>query len=510
MIGGRKASAYPCHSPLLRNLTPTATMRLSRLLRSHDPLHILPYELWLECIKIYARDQPEGPLPLFDISAIWRGRLLESPQIWTTIYYDGGHDEGCRAETFFQLSRDLPVEVIVGRTPGTMAGMMKYSNRVQSILFWTRSTSSVSDFGTSFLSELLNGNWYSKIIRLYNPPARSGETLLLSSAINALPTLVGLFEQWVDIDHPEAITATANLAVAYYFYGPCEKAETVASNAVNIRVNSFEAHHPNTIIAMSNLAMIHVNRRNLDATQLLLRSLANIAAGCATGSEELYVEILEQSRSALGGGHPDTISTMKDLASLYTKQDRYIDATPLKEEILQYYRRVSGVEHLNSTKAANELASIYLVQGRLSEAEALLEDVLEQFEKTIGQDHPDAITAGSNLAVTYYEQGRRDEAAEVEMEVLEWRKRTLGQDHPDTIIATSNLAAMFHEQGRWDDAAKLKVEVLRYQRRTLGPNHPDTITVALNLAATYRKQGRWDEAAKIEMEGLKRRRQILD
>ncbi len=46
-------------------------------------------------------------------------------------------------------------------------------------------------------------------------------------------------------------------------------------------------------------------------------------------AEPLYVACLEQRRIALGETHPDTLSSMNNLANLYDSQGQYAKAEPI-------------------------------------------------------------------------------------------------------------------------------------------------------------------------------------
>jgi hypothetical protein len=98
--------------------------------KSSDPLQHLPYEAWVQFIRLYAHDQPEGPLPLLAVSRTWERNLISAPEIWSTIYLDGGHDEGCRAECFFNLSRSSPVELVLGRNSNALDIAVKCRNSI--------------------------------------------------------------------------------------------------------------------------------------------------------------------------------------------------------------------------------------------------------------------------------------------------------------------------------------------------------------------------------------------
>ena len=106
--------------------------------------------------------------------------------------------------------------------------------------------------------------------------------------------------------------------------------------------------------------------------------LANIlhSQGEFTSASELYRWILAREEKSLGKDHPDTLSTVHNMAHAFQNQGKY-------DEALEWYRRVLTGE-----------------------------------EKPLGKDHPDTLTTVHNMAHVFQNQGKYDEA-------LEWYRRAL-------------------------------------------------------------------------------------
>jgi hypothetical protein len=69
-----------------------------------------------------------------------------------------------------------------------------------------------------------------------------------------------------------------------------------------------------------------------------------------------------------------------------------------------------GREHPETLTSMNNLASTYWKQGKSSEAEVLEVEVLEVRKKVLGPEHPNTSMSISNLASTYWKQGISNEA----------------------------------------------------------------------------------------------------
>ncbi|KAK7039318.1 FabD/lysophospholipase-like protein [Favolaschia claudopus] len=226
-------------------------------------------------------------------------------------------------------------------------------------------------------------------------------------------------------------------------------------------------------------------------------------------AEQLQVAALEASKQLLGKEHPDTLSSMANLAATYRDQGQWGEAEELEVTVLEARKRVLGKEHPVILTSMANLASTYRKQGKLNKAEELGVVVLEGRKQMLGKEHPDTLTSMASLASTYCNQGRWSEAEELEVTVLEARKRVLGKEHPDTLFGMANLASTYHVQGRLSEAEELEVAVLAARKRMLGKEHPDTLTSMANLVSTYRKQGKLNEAEELQVAVLEARKRVL-
>ncbi|KAF9766796.1 hypothetical protein IL306_000734 [Fusarium sp. DS 682] len=280
---------------------------------------------------------------------------------------------------------------------------------------------------------------------------------------------------------------------AYYMLtiGKYGVAEDLSKMAVNTRTKKLGEEHPDTLTSMANLASTYWNQ------------------GRWKKAEELDVGVLETMKTALGEEHPDTLRSMGNLASTYWNQGRWKEAEVLDVEVIETRKKTLGEEHPDTLRSMANLALTYWNQGRLEEAEELQVGALEMREKTLGEEHPDTLTSMANLASIYWKQRRWKEAEELQIGVLETMKMALGEEHPDTLMSMANLASTYWKQERWNEAEELQVGVLETRKKTLGEEHPDTLTSMANLAAAYRGQRRWKEAEELHVGVLETMKRVL-
>jgi tetratricopeptide (TPR) repeat protein len=240
-----------------------------------------------------------------------------------------------------------------------------------------------------------------------------------------------------------------------------------------------------------------------------LAGLACLHAGRFGEAEPLLVRALETRERVLGTEHPETLTSVNNLASLYDKQGRFGEAEPLNLRALAGWERVLGADHPDTLVSVNNLAGLYRRQGRLGEAEPLYLRALAGRERTLGAEDQDTLTSVNNLAGLYASQGRLGEAEPLFLRALARNERALGAEHPSTLTSVNNLAFLYERQGRFVEAEPLLVRALEARERVLGAEHPLTLTSVNNLAGLYHSQERLVEAEPLYLRALAGKERVL-
>ena len=130
------------------------------------------------------------------------------------------------------------------------------------------------------------------------------------------------------------------------------------------------------------------------------------------------------------------------MALLYQFQGRYGEAEPLYKEALQVREKVLGKEHPDTLTSMNNLAALYESQGRYGEAEPLLKEALQVLGEVLGEEHPYTLSSMNNLALLYQFQGRYGEAEPLYKETLQIGEKALGKTHPKTLSFQLNYIGL--------------------------------------------------------------------
>jgi tetratricopeptide (TPR) repeat protein len=212
---------------------------------------------------------------------------------------------------------------------------------------------------------------------------------------------------------------------------------------------------------------------------------------CTVGA---YQEALFHSKQALaiteqvlGSDHPNTVSSLNNLAESYRAMKAYGQALPLYERALGIRERVLGKNHPDTAVSLGNLAKLYLEQGAYKQALPLLKRALSIRERVLGNNHPDTAMSLNDLAGLYAEQGAYEQALPLLERALALYEQLLGADHLYTLTSLQNLAALYVEQGAYEQALPQLERVVAVLQACLGPQHPHTTQVQQSLAELHRR-----------------------
>ncbi len=253
----------------------------------------------------------------------------------------------------------------------------------------------------------------------------------------------------------------------------------------------FGPSHPNTLTSMNNLAaMLRVMGNNIEAKALL----------------ELVLGIRQK---IFGLEHPDTMSSMESFASTLHSMGDYEGAKELQELVLGIRQKNFGPDHPNTLPSMNNLSVMLYFTGELNEAKKLQEDALEKSKSVLGPEHLHTLSAMNNLAEMLRDLGEVKAAKALQTDLLEKRFRVLGPKHPDTLTSMNNLAVTLRDMGESEAAKNILEITLRENRINLGSKHPSTLTIMNNLASTFRDIGDLLKARELQEDALEKFKSVL-
>jgi hypothetical protein len=152
--------------------------------------------------------------------------------------------------------------------------------------------------------------------------------------------------------------------------------------------------------------------------------------------------VLENESTGLIEGREERACLLHCVAGYFDYEGRWKEAEQYQIGAVKLRTEFLGEEHPDTLTSMNNLASTYWNQGRWKEAEKLGVHVMEIRKRVLGEEHPSTLTSMVNLASTYRNQGRWKEAEALEVDVMETSKRVLGEEHPSTLMSMANLSVV--------------------------------------------------------------------
>ncbi|MCP4296490.1 MAG: CHAT domain-containing protein [Proteobacteria bacterium] len=273
-----------------------------------------------------------------------------------------------------------------------------------------------------------------------------------------------------------SLIETSNLLLEEEKY---DEALTTAYQALEFAEEQFGDSHPQTISSMFNLA-------------IMLMDL-----GDSEQAEPLLDMTHELSTQVLGSEHPETIATLFALARLYGDQGLYEQAQEILEGVLEKRRQFFGDSNAETLETMTTLAQIYQVQGVYDKAEELLNIAVNEYIVAAGNDSPDTVFTQESLASIYSAQGKFKEAEPLYLEVYQQKLKLYGAQDEETLITKSSIAELFRRMGSYQKSEKWFVETIDVMKLVLGEENPELYATMGNLASLLEDLGRYDDAEEL-------------
>ena len=182
----------------------------------------------------------------------------------------------------------------------------------------------------------------------------------------------------------------------------------------------------------------------------------------------------ESRQALLGEKHPDTLTSLNNLAVDYKNLGLFDEALKAAKKAYDLRKLVLGEDHPATLTSLNNLAMDYSCLGRFDKALNSDELAYNLRKLVLGEKHPDTLKSLNNLAMDYNNLGLFDEAFDKAKQAYDLRKIILGEKHPDTLKSLSNLAVIYKNLGLFDDAFKTAKQAYDLRKPVLGEEHPDT------------------------------------
>jgi Domain of unknown function (DUF4062)/Tetratricopeptide repeat len=270
--------------------------------------------------------------------------------------------------------------------------------------------------------------------------------------------------QALGTEHPDTLTARANLAYFTGAAGDPAKARDQYADLLPVRERVSGPEHPATLATRANLARWTGQ------------------AGDAAGARDQYAALVPVSERVSGPEHPGTLTDRATLAYFTGEAGDAAGARDQFAALLPVRERVSGAEHSETLAARSNLARWTGEAGDAAGARDQYAALAPVMQRVNGAEHPDTLTARANLARYTGDAGDAAGARDQYAALAPVMDRVNGAEHPDTLTAHANLAYYTGTAGDAAGARDQYAALLPVRERVSGPEHPDTLAARGNLA----------------------------
>ena len=180
------------------------------------------------------------------------------------------------------------------------------------------------------------------------------------------------------------------------------------------------------------------------------------------GTRQLQEKLIEMHQRLHGPDHPDTLTSMNNLAKQsLLAQGEYARARHLLEQVLDTWRQREGPEH-PSTHQHERSCGSSPCSGRARRGSCPVRTGARHYATTVRAKHLRTLACLHNLAETLRAQGEVATARPMLAQALEARQQVLGSRHPDTTVSAGALWETLDTLGAAAAAETLAAEYLQW------------------------------------------------
>ncbi len=441
----------------------------------------LPYDVedveYLKAAKAIAEDQPT---PLSSIGGEFRGDL--NTIVLKALEKQPEHRYQTALDLAADLQRFLRCEPILARRIGPIVRVWKWCQRNRAVSALLSLLALAIVLGFVGMTRQTLSALASK--RLAEDSAHRTERvldLLVRSFRSPDPTIDGRDVKMSDVlnhaatdfegdltDDPLLKAKLLNaIGESMQSLGVYDHGVRVHTSALKIRMRELGEEHPDTMTSMANLAALHFQAGNqAEALRLFIRSAA------------LRTKIL-------GEEHPDTLKSMNDLSVGYGAHGDWDAAIKLRRRTFQIMQRTLGPAHRDTIKAMMNVAHYHVIQGDYDQALPIAEEARRLSKLSLGERHPTTINSLHLLAVVFDAVRPAQEALPLHTEVVTRLRDVLGEEHPRTLAAMTVTAIAYLQSNNEAEAIRLFEAALPALQTTLGDNEGASLRCMTYLGYAY-------------------------
>ncbi|CAE6526271.1 unnamed protein product, partial [Rhizoctonia solani] len=318
-------------------------------------------------------------------------------------------------------------------------------------------------------------------------------------------------------DHPLTQTSVNNLASIYQKQGRLDEAQKLQLGGVYSSFQPWLRKSSKRSEEITHFQPLFPNQPDLMLEREflnMLKSKGSLAVslsiqGRLEEAEVLQLEVLNAYRNKFTEEHPDTISSMLNLASTYYKQESWDESKKLCLRAAELQTKMSGAVDPDTLKSMTELAIIYSEQGQWTDAETLQQFIVNSHKHTLGAENPDTLIVMAKLGAIHSQKGCWDKAETLQKHIIDSYEQASRTPDPAMIMILAELVVTYSMQGRLTDAVLMHDRARKCCKQVLGKRNPVSHITMAKHGMLYLNQSFLTRAADLRQQILDSRVQLL-
>lgn len=225
---------------------------------------------------------------------------------------------------------------------------------------------------------------------------------------------------------------------------------------------------------------------------------------------ELGERAVDVAKKAFGENDPAVMKAMSTLGYVYKCLRRPEEAEVWNQRAFELRNRILGPKHPDTLSSMFDLARDFRDQGRLDESEKLWRVVVKERGIVFGEDDNETLWAMYMLAELCFKQYHALKDEEVKAKLLSEAEglyvksivgfeKNVGRNHAFTLICLRSLALAFTIQARYLEAKQLLEEAAEGFIVIMGIDHVECEVTYYHLKRLYVITGLTDEVERLKL-----------
>ena len=206
-----------------------------------------------------------------------------------------------------------------------------------------------------------------------------------------------------------------------------------------------------------------------------------------TESEHLFREVLDEA-GPCRFDVPRRADALDGLAHVYTLQQRFSEAEPLRRRSVEIYEQLYGPDHHLTRGARANLALLYRASHQYEQAEPFFRQEVEDAATRFGAESPEVAASLKQLADLYVEERKQSDAEPLYVRAVALWKKAQGPEYPYVSDMLFRLAEISVHETKYAQAEEYYQQALEVYDRHLVTDHVLPIMLE-RYAATLRARG---------------------